>query len=97
MICSTCNKTKGDRIKDIVRAVTKHPVRIAKAYYRVVIKNDDIETFAKLRLDQCYNNCDNKILIATIGNKQCWICSTCSCPIETKARDIKEICSLNKW
>jgi ribosomal protein L37AE/L43A len=94
MGCTSCNKSKINRIKSITKAVIAHPKRIVKAYYHLIVKNEDIEKVAFSRLNICYS-CNDKLLIAKIAGKQCWICSDCSCPLETKTRDMKEYCS--KW
>jgi hypothetical protein len=100
MSCTSCGnnakKSKSRRVKDVIIAAINHPYSILKAHYRTVIKDESIESIAKPRLVQCYN-CKDKKLIATILNKQIYICGYCSCPIESKARDLNETCSLNKW
>jgi len=100
MSCRSCgnkaNKSKVARVKDVINAAINHPSAIIKANYHALVKDEAIETIAKPRLIQCYN-CEDKKLIATILSKQIYICGYCSCPIETKARDLNETCSLNKW
>lgn len=96
MSCPACEKTKLDRARDVIKAIVKHPSNIIKGNYNLVVKDSKIEDYAKQRLLKCYE-CSDKVLIAKILNKECWLCAYCSCPIETKARSLNEQCKLNKW
>jgi hypothetical protein len=64
--------------------------RIINGWKNYIIKNNDVETKAQVRISIC-NGCDKKATQLGIE-----VCGECHCPLVAKVRS-NDNCPLNKW
>lgn len=69
---------------------------IVKGNYNLIARTPETEELANNRLPIC-EACPFKAKLIKVNQKQRYLCSICSCPIDSKIRAIEEKCPKNKW